>query len=103
MLGGMAETDAPDVAVIGGSGFYTFLEDPREIEVETPYGKPSAPIAIGTVGDVVAIGAVGAVRTIGTVGAVRTVGAIVAGAGIALHRPAARTGDRRRRRGAACD
>lgn len=47
----MAETDAPDVAVIGGSGFYTFLDDPREVEVETPYGKPSAPIAIGKVGE----------------------------------------------------
>ena len=47
----MTESDRPDVAVIGGSGFYTFLNDPREVEVETPYGKPSAPIAIGTVGD----------------------------------------------------
>lgn len=47
----MAVTDVPDVAVIGGSGFYTFLEDPREIEVDTPYGKPSAPIAVGKVGD----------------------------------------------------
>jgi 5'-methylthioadenosine phosphorylase len=41
--------ESPDVAVIGGSGFYTFLDDPRTVEVETPYGKPSAPIAIGTV------------------------------------------------------
>ncbi|WP_344197900.1 S-methyl-5'-thioadenosine phosphorylase [Aeromicrobium alkaliterrae] len=38
-----------EVAVIGGSGFYTFLEDPVEVEVDTPYGPPSAPIAIGTV------------------------------------------------------
>ena len=37
--------------MIGGSGFYTFLDGPREVEVDTPYGKPSAPIAIGTVGD----------------------------------------------------
>lgn len=42
-------TERPDVAVIGGSGFYTFLDEPRWVEVETPYGKPSAPIAIGTV------------------------------------------------------
>jgi 5'-methylthioadenosine phosphorylase len=41
----------PDLAVIGGSGFYTFLDDPETIEVETPYGPPSAPIAVGTVGD----------------------------------------------------
>lgn len=45
----MTDTVRPDIAVIGGSGFYTFLEDPREVEVETPYGKPSAPIALGTV------------------------------------------------------
>lgn len=38
-----------DVAVIGGSGFYTFLDDPVTVEVETPYGSPSAPIAVGTV------------------------------------------------------
>jgi 5'-methylthioadenosine phosphorylase len=45
----MSESARPDVAVIGGSGFYTFLDDPREVEIETPYGKPSAPIAVGTV------------------------------------------------------
>ena len=38
-----------DVAVIGGPGFYSFLSDPEEVRVETPYGAPSAPIAIGTV------------------------------------------------------
>ncbi|QYJ05296.1 S-methyl-5'-thioadenosine phosphorylase [Nocardioides panacisoli] len=38
-----------DVAVIGGSGFYSFLSDVTEHEVETPYGAPSAPVAIGTV------------------------------------------------------
>ena len=36
-----------EIGVVGGSGFYSFLEDVEEIEVETPYGKPSAPIAIG--------------------------------------------------------
>ncbi|MCW2750861.1 MAG: 5-methylthioadenosine phosphorylase [Aeromicrobium sp.] len=46
----MSEADRPEIAVIGGSGFYTFLDEPREVEVDTPYGKPSAPIAIGTVG-----------------------------------------------------
>lgn len=40
----------PDIGIIGGSGFYTFLDDPELIEVETPYGRPSAPLAIGTVG-----------------------------------------------------
>jgi 5'-methylthioadenosine phosphorylase len=38
-----------DVAVIGGSGFYSFLPDATEHEVTTPYGDPSAPIAIGEV------------------------------------------------------
>ena len=38
------------VAVIGGSGFYEFLDDAREVEVETPYGAPSAPVAVGDVG-----------------------------------------------------
>src|SRR3954447_5393473 len=38
-----------DVAVIGGTGFYAFLDDYEEHRVETPYGAPSAPIAVGTV------------------------------------------------------
>ena len=40
-----------EVGVFGGSGFYQFLDDVEEIEVETPYGKPSAPATIGTIGD----------------------------------------------------
>lgn len=40
----------PGVAVIGGSGFYEFLESPTDHEVSTPYGAPSAPIAVGEVG-----------------------------------------------------
>ena len=48
----MASTDdrVPTVAVIGGSGFYEFLDDPSEVDVETPYGDPAAPIAVGDVG-----------------------------------------------------
>jgi 5'-methylthioadenosine phosphorylase len=38
-----------DVAVIGGSGFYTFLEHPASIEVPTPYGDPSARVSVGEV------------------------------------------------------
>jgi 5'-methylthioadenosine phosphorylase len=38
-----------DVAVIGGTGFYSFLDDPSEHVIDTPYGAPSAPIAVGTV------------------------------------------------------
>lgn len=40
-------SESPDVAIIGGSGFYTFLDDPHEIAVDTPFGAPSAPIATG--------------------------------------------------------
>ena len=44
-------TDArAEVAIIGGTGFYRFLEDAESVEVETPFGEPSAPISIGTVG-----------------------------------------------------
>ena len=40
------------LGVIGGSGFYTFFgEDARSVEVETPYGPPSAPITVGAVGE----------------------------------------------------
>lgn len=38
-----------DVAVIGGSGFYSFLDEYDEHVVDTPYGPPSAPIAVGAV------------------------------------------------------
>ena len=37
------------VAVIGGSGFYSFLDDAREQPVSTPYGDPSAPVTLGEV------------------------------------------------------
>ena len=42
-------TSIADVAVIGGTGFYSFIENPTEHQVETPYGAPSAAIAVGTV------------------------------------------------------
>lgn len=37
------------IGVIGGSGFYEFLEDPHLQDVETPYGPASAPLALGEV------------------------------------------------------
>ncbi len=49
LVGEGARHDRADVAVIGGSGFYSFLEDPRHVRVETPYGDPSAEVALGTV------------------------------------------------------
>lgn len=40
------------LGVIGGSGFYSFFgDDARSVEVDTPYGVPSAAITVGTVGD----------------------------------------------------
>lgn len=38
------------IGVIGGSGFYQFLDDATEVEVQTPFGPPSDPITIGKVG-----------------------------------------------------
>ncbi|WUH97746.1 S-methyl-5'-thioadenosine phosphorylase [Spirillospora sp. NBC_00431] len=38
---------AAEIGVIGGSGFYSFLDDVEEVRVETPYGPPSDPIAVG--------------------------------------------------------
>ncbi len=37
------------VGVFGGSGFYSFLADVEELEVDTPYGKPSAPLVVGEI------------------------------------------------------
>jgi 5'-methylthioadenosine phosphorylase len=37
------------VGVVGGSGFYSFLDDARTIEVTTPFGPPSEPPVVGTV------------------------------------------------------
>jgi len=36
-----------DIGVFGGSGFYSFMSNVEEVEIDTPYGKPSAPVAIG--------------------------------------------------------
>ncbi len=38
-----------EIGIFGGSGFYSFLEDVEEVEVETPYGKPSAPFVVGEI------------------------------------------------------
>jgi 5'-methylthioadenosine phosphorylase len=39
-----------ELGIFGGSGFYSFLQDGELVEVDTPYGKPSAPFTIGEVG-----------------------------------------------------
>jgi 5'-methylthioadenosine phosphorylase len=41
-----------EVGVFGGSGLYSLLEDAAEHVIETKWGAPSAPLTVGTVGDV---------------------------------------------------
>ena len=33
--------DTAEIGIFGGSGFYSLLDDVREIKVDTPYGPPS--------------------------------------------------------------
>ncbi len=40
-----------EIAVIGGSGFYRFLDDASEVSLDTPYGTISGPVTIGRLGD----------------------------------------------------
>jgi 5'-methylthioadenosine phosphorylase len=42
-------TTQPGIGVIGGSGLYDFLEDAREVAVDTPFGWPSDVITVGNV------------------------------------------------------
>ena len=39
-----------EIGVIGGSGFYSFLDDPVEVPLTTPFGLPSEPPLVGSVG-----------------------------------------------------
>jgi 5'-methylthioadenosine phosphorylase len=47
MVARHSDTAVADIAVIGGTGFYSFLADGTAHEVSTPYGAPSGPIAVG--------------------------------------------------------
>jgi 5'-methylthioadenosine phosphorylase len=38
-----------EIGVIGGSGFYAFLDDVVEVQVDTPYGAPSDAVFLGEV------------------------------------------------------
>jgi 5'-methylthioadenosine phosphorylase len=42
-------TAPAEIGVIGGSGFYTFLDDVTEVVVDTPYGPPSDSLFLGEV------------------------------------------------------
>jgi 5'-methylthioadenosine phosphorylase len=39
-----------EIGVFGGSGFYSLLEDAEEVDLDTPYGRPSASVTIADVG-----------------------------------------------------
>jgi len=39
-----------DIGVFGGSGFYSFLKETKQYDIDTPYGSPSDKIVIGEVG-----------------------------------------------------
>ncbi|MEU8521142.1 S-methyl-5'-thioadenosine phosphorylase [Streptomyces sp. NPDC048577] len=45
----MATKAFADIGVIGGSGFYSFLEDVTEVSVDTPYGNPSDSLFLGEI------------------------------------------------------
>ena len=40
-------SELAEIGVIGGSGFYEFLEAADEVSIETPFGWPSDPLVIG--------------------------------------------------------
>ena len=42
--------DLAEIGVFGGSGFYSLLDDVREIKVDTPYGAPSDSFFLAAVG-----------------------------------------------------
>ncbi len=42
-------SERADIGVFGGSGFYSLIENAREVAVETPYGAPSDKLALGEV------------------------------------------------------
>jgi 5'-methylthioadenosine phosphorylase len=39
-----------EIGVVGGSGFYSLLDDVREVKVDTPYGAPSDSVFLAEVG-----------------------------------------------------
>jgi 5'-methylthioadenosine phosphorylase len=42
-------SDLAEIGVIGGSGFYEFLDSADEVLVETPFGRPSDPLVVGEI------------------------------------------------------
>ena len=40
---------AADIGISGGTGFYSFLANGRQVATSTPFGAPSAPVTVGEV------------------------------------------------------
>ena len=38
------------MGIFGGSGFYKFLKEYEELDVQTPYGAPSASLKLSSIG-----------------------------------------------------
>ncbi len=45
-----AEPAGVEIAVIGGSGFYSLIDGAVELSIDTPYGPPASPVHVGDVG-----------------------------------------------------
>ena len=45
----MQTNEHADIGVFGGSGFYSLIENAREVWIETPYGAPSDRVALGEI------------------------------------------------------
>lgn len=45
----MKTDERADIGVFGGSGFYSLIENAREVAIETPYGAPSDKLALGEI------------------------------------------------------
>ena len=45
----MEKENRADIGVFGGSGFYSLIENAREVTIETPYGAPSDKLALGEI------------------------------------------------------
>ena len=42
-------TPTATVGVFGGSGFYSFLDGVEDVDIDTPYGPPASPVALGSI------------------------------------------------------
>jgi 5'-methylthioadenosine phosphorylase len=47
----MGDLMEAEIGILGGSGFYSLLDNVESVEIETEYGKPSDKVSVGTIGD----------------------------------------------------